>query len=773
MKYNSKSEKDNNIFRSVIETFFPFWPLFLILVIVSLLAGWGYLQYATPVYEASASMIIKDKQKGVDESRIMESMNPFETKKIVENEIEVLHSRDLMSEVVRTLKLYAPIYEDDRMRSIAAYTSSPVKVVVDDPGKIKISKDKPKKYYFKYNKKMEEVLFSGKRYALNQWIKILDGQNVMFIKNERKNSEADKPLYFQMVNPKIISNDLVKDLDVSATNKLSSVVNLSIEDPVPERAEDILDHLIQEYNQRIIKDREELAFNTLAFIEERIENVEKELGNLDYQIEEYRSNQGAVDLSEQGKLYLQDVGENDKQISEMELQLSVLDNVENYVISKGSAGGIVPSTLGINDPILSQLIEKLYNLEVDYERLKRTTAENNPVLTSISNQITKIRPSILENVKSQKQNLQSRLSSLQYNNRRYNSTLSNIPGKERALLEINREKTIKNNLFSYLLQKREETALANLSSNENGALINRAEASVKPVSPKPIFTYLISFSLALALGIGYVKGKEVLSGKILYRSEIEEYTNIPIIAELCYVKNKSSKSKKFKKPEDFVLIEQLRHLGARLGLYRRDLKQRKILITSGSSGEGKSFVSANLAYSLAQAGKKVILVDMDFRKPYTSEMFNLSTSKGIIGYLKGEVNYEEIVHQSEVNPNFYIVPTGAKGDDYSATLLNGKLEYLMASFSEDFEYIILDCAPINVLAEVNLMAENSERTLYIIKHDHTSKESVKRLDDSPNLKSLKNISIVFNGLKNRGMVQSEYGYGNDLKYNLSSYAQQS
>ena len=197
------------------------------------------------------------------------------------------------------------------------------------------------------------------------------------------------------------------------------------------------------------------------------------------------------------------------------------------------------------------------------------------------------------------------------------------------------------------------------------------------------------------------------------------------------------------------------------------------MITSGSSGEGKSFVSANLAYSLAQAGKKVILVDMDFRKPYTSEMFNLSTSKGIIGYLKGEVNYEEIVHQSEVNPNFYIVPTGAKGDDYSATLLNGKLEYLMASFSEDFEYIILDCAPINVLAEVNLMAENSERTLYIIKHDHTSKESVKRLDDSPNLKSLKNISIVFNGLKNRGMVQSEYGYGNDLKYNLSSYAQQS
>jgi capsular exopolysaccharide synthesis family protein len=766
MNYNSKNETEDNLFRSIIQTFFPFWPLFLMLIFGCLLLGWGYLQYATPVYEASASIIIKDEQKGVDDSRIVESMNPFNSKKIVENEIEVLQSRDLMNAVVETLNLYTPVYEDIGVKSKSAYTSSPIRIIVEEPKKIQISNE-PKKFSFNYDWEKDEVLLLGERYVLNEWIKISTGHTIMFVKNERRYRETRKPFFFNIVNPKIISDGLVEELDIRVTNKLSSVVNLSIKDPIPERAEDILDQLIQEYTQKIIDDRKKLASSTLVFIEDRIKNVEKDLDELEYEIEKYRSTRGVINLSEQGRLYLQDVGENDKQIAELELQQAVLNNIENYVISKGSTGGIVPSTLGINDPILSQLIEKLYNLEVEYERLKRTTAENNPILTSISNQIGKIRPGILENVSSQRQNLQSRLNNLNSNNRRYNSTLSSIPGKERSLLEINRRKTIKDNLFSYLLQKREETALANIPTNENSSYVNKAEASLGPVAPKPLFTYLIAFSFALVTGIGYVTGKEVLSGKILFRSEIEKYTQIPIIAEIFHVKIPNTK--KFEKPQEFILIEQLRQLGARLGLYKRDFKQRRILITSGISGEGKSFVSSNLAYSFAQSGKKVVLVDMDFRKPYVSELFSLSHSKGIIGFLKDQVVYDEIIHPSGVHPNLFIVSTGAQGDDYSEILLNGRMESLMDSLSEDFEYVIIDSAPINVLAEVNLLAEFSDKTLYVIKHGHTSKEAVKKLDDSVSLLSLKNVSIVFNGLKKRGMVKTEYGYGNDLKH-MMSYA---
>ncbi|UJH91752.1 polysaccharide biosynthesis tyrosine autokinase [Antarcticibacterium sp. 1MA-6-2] len=770
MNYNSKNSREDSLFRVIIQTFLPFWPLFLILIVGSLISAWAYLRIATPIYEASASIIIKDEQKGVDDSRIVESMNPFESKKIVENEIEVLQSRDLMNSVVRSLYLYSPVQEDAGMKSKPAYTSSPIRIIVKEPERIEISNE-PEKFSFNYDNEKEEVLISGERYGLDNWIEFSNGQTLMFVKNDRRNKSTSASLYFNLVNPKIISEGLVDGLDVKVTNKLSSVVNLSIKDPVPERAEDILDNLIKEYNRKIVEDRKELALNTLAFIEDRIESVEKDLDQLENNVEEYRSSAGAINLSEQGRLYLQDVGENDKQITELELQLAVLNNVENYVISKGSTGGIVPSTLGINDPILSQLIEKLYNLEVEYERLKRTTAENNPILTSITNQIEKIRPGILENVNSQRQNLKSRLNNLNSNNQRFNSTLSNIPEKERTLLEITRRKTVKNDLFSYLLQKREETALSNIPSNENSTIVNKAEASISPVSPKPLFAYVVAFCVAVVTGIGFVKGREVLSGAVLFRSEIEKYTDIPIIAEIFHVK--TGKSKRFQKPQEFILIEQLRQLGARLGLYRRDFKQRRILITSGISGEGKSFVSSNLAYSFAQSGKKVVLVDMDFRKPYVSELFDLSASKGIIGFLKNEINYKDTIHPSGVHPNLSVVSTGARGDDYSEILLNGKLEILMEALSEDFEYVILDSAPINVLAEVNLLAEYSDKTLYVVRHGHTSKEAVKRLDESTSLQSLKNVSIVFNGLKTRGMVKTDYGYGYDLKHMMNYTNQKS
>ncbi len=767
MNYNSKIGKEENLFRYIIRTFFPFWPLFLFLILSGVLGAWAYLKYATPIYEASASLIIKDENKGVNDSKIMESINPFGSKKIVENEMKVLQSRDLMKNVVKDLDLYVSIFEDKGIKSACAYTTSPIKIKVKDPDDIVLPSEKAEKFFFTYDFETEEILLEEKRFPLNKWVETT-GQTLMFIKNERKLSKADNPLYFTINLPQIVTDDLMDAIDVKVTNKLSSIVDLSIEDPVRERAEDILNLLIKKYDQKIIEEKNDLATSTVNFIEDRIAIVEKELDDLEYRIESYKSRKGAIDLSEQGRLYLQDVGDSDRQIGDIELQLAVLDNVESYVISKGSSGGIVPSTLGINDPILSQLIENLYNSEVQYERLKRTTAENNPILTSIANEIEKFRPSILENVKSQRVNLQSRLSSLSSNNRRYNSTLRSIPEKERALLEINRRKIIKTDLLSNLLQKREEIALAYLPTNGDNRIINKAEASIIPVSPKPLYAYLIAFILAITVGIGYVKGKETLSGKVLFRSEIEESTGLPIIAELFRVKKYNSNNA-FKKPEDFIMIEQFRQLGARLGLYNKRIRKKRILVTSSSPEEGKSFVSSNLAYSLAQTGRQVVLIDMDFRKPFASNLFNLSSSKGVIGFLKDELNYDEIVHPSGVNPNLYIVSTGAEGDDYTELLLNGKLECLMDNLSKDFEYVIIDSAPINIVAEVNLIAEYSDKTLFIVRHGFTNKEVIERLDASSSLKSLKDVSIVFNGLKRRGMVNSSYGYGygNDVKYKMS------
>ena len=775
MLYNQKSAKSENLFNSMMDLFYPFWPLLVFILVGVFMCAWGYKNYQTPIYGITATLIIKDENKGVDDSKMVESMNPFDSKKIVENEIKVIQSPDLMEKVVDSLNLYAPIYEEKdflglTLKSISAYVTSPIRVKLKNPNKIIIQKDTPAEHYFTFDSLQKSVEVEGKTYPLNQWVNSPFGE-VMFFENVNQVQEAKKPLFFVLVNPRKVTQGLLKSLEVTPPEKLSTVINLNLEDEVPNRGEDILNGLIRAYNQKAIDVRNQLAANTMKFIEDRIKNVEGELDELETEIERYRSSKGVVDLSEQGRIYLQDAGQNDQRIADIKLKLSVLDKVENYIQSKNNGGSIVPSTLGIDDPVLTQLLQKLYNSEMEYERLKKTTAVNNPMLTSLSDEIEKIRPNILDNVQSQKSNLQASLSNLNSNSGRYNSALKTIPEQERKLLEITRRKAVKNDLFAFLLQKREETALSYVPSGGDSTVVTGAEASLEPVSPKGVKIYGIALFLGIGFWIGYVMIKEMLNKKVLFRSEIEDSTNLPVIGELSYLKGNKELSSK--NPENLPLIEQFRQLDAQLGLYSRTFRKKKILITSSLSGEGKSFVSKNLSYSLAQSGKKVILLDMDFRKPNTSQSFNLLNNKGIIDYLKEEAFLKELIVPSELDPNFSVLPAGTKGADETKLLLNGKLELLFEKLSEIFDYVIIDSAPLGLISDANLLAEFCDITLLVIRHGFTPKKVIQRLDQIQAEKNLQHIGIVFNGLKKRGFVKEYrgYGYGYNQSYGYGGYAQ--
>ena len=636
MSYNNKSAKNENLFDSLMDLFFPFWPLLAVFLVIVLFLAWGYKKYQTPTYEVSATLLINDENKGVDDSKMMQSMNPFDSKKIVENEINVIQSPDLMKKVVDTLHLYAPIYEEKdffglNIKSVSAYNSSPIIVKLKNPDKIIIQKDTPSEHYFVFNSSKKNVEIEGKTYPLNTWVDRPFGK-VMFLPNPNNTQPAEKPLFFELRNPRSVTAGLLSSLEVDPPAKMSTVINLSLKDEMPNRGEDILNSLIQAYNQKGIDERNRLAANTMKFIEDRIQNVEGELDQLEAEIEQYRSSKGVVDLSEQGRMYLQDAGQNDQRIADIKLKLSVLNKVEDYIQSKNSGGSIVPSTLGIDDPILTQLLQKLYNSEMEYERLKKTTAVNNPMLISLADEIEKMRPNILDNVQSQKSNLKASLSNLYVNSGKYSTALRTIPEQERKLLEITRRKAVKNDLFAFLLQKREETALSYVPMNADDSVVTRAQASLEPVSPQGFKIYGIAFFLAMGAWIGYVVIKEILNKKILFRSEIEESSNLPVIGELSYLEG--SKQLSVKNPEDLAVIEQFRQLDAQLGLYSRNFRKKKILVTSSLSGEGKSFVSKNFSYSLAQSGKKVLLLDMDFRKPNITKNFNLKGHKGIVDFLK-------------------------------------------------------------------------------------------------------------------------------------------
>lgn len=747
--------KEENLLTIFLDKFLPYWPLFIALAILSLATAWAYLRLATPIYEVTATLIIKDENKGVDESRLTESINAFASKKIVENEIEVIQSRGLMKKVASDLHLYAPVFEERRFKTVSAYQSSPVTVIARHPDKIDESPQDTERLYLEFDSAKSLVILGNLQYPLNEWVKTPLGE-LQFQVNTKKTRESSDPLFLELVPLKAVTDGLISQLEVGSANKLSTVVNLSFKDEVPQRGEDVLNQLIHHYNLSAIHDRNQLAANTMTFIEDRMTLLEKELDILETQVQKYKSSKGIVDLSEQGRVFLQNVSENDRRLADINLQLAVLDKVENYVMSKGLSTGIVPSTLGINDPVLTQLLQKLNENETQYERLSKTTATNNPILLSLREEIDKARPSILENIQNQRDNLMASRNNLSSTKGNYNTVLQTIPQKERELLEISRQQAIKNEIYSFLLQKREETALSYAPSTGDSKVVDVAEASYGPVSPKRNVIYLAALALAFTAGIALVSGKDLLSSKVLYRSDIEDYTSAPIVGELSNVKQR--KIKIFQKPDSPIVIEQFRQLRTSLGLYSRTFSKKKLLVTSSIPGEGKSFVSTNLAYSLAASGKKVVLIDFDMRNPRTSTLFTLLQQPGVTDYLAEGGTPEDYIKPTPFD-NLSILPAGTRVGDSTELLLNGRLNNLFDYLSERFEYVVVDTSPVDLVSDGYLLSEYCDISLLVIRHGHTPKNIVKHLAQSNKQKSLHNMALVFNGVRTRGFMRQGYGYG--------------
>jgi len=746
-------EEEGSLFSQVLFKYLPYWPLFLILLVLSGSGAYVYLHYAVPVYETAATVMVKDEKKGLDDSNLMEQLNLFGSKKLVENEIEVIQSRTLMREVVKNLDLYAPVTQEGRIKSRSAYLTSPIAIQVRNPDSLWESH----KVYFTFDSANREVVIAGQHYPLGSWVVTPYG-NLRFLSNPNYvAADKSRPLYFSLRNVRAVSDELLAGLKVTQATKLSSVIDLKIKDAIPKRGEDILNGLIREYNKAGINDKNALAANTLRFINERLGLISNELDSVEHGIQKYKTQEGIVDISAQGQLYLNNVGANDQKLSEMNVQLAVLDQVERYVQSKNNEAGIVPSTFGVDDPGLGQLLQKLYDLEVKYEGLSKTTAENNPLLTSLRHEMEKIKPSIMENVQSLRRNLTAGRGNLLNTSNSYASILKTLPAKERKLVEISRQQGIKNSIYSFLLQKREETALTFSSAIADTRIIDAAATTVMPVAPKPMLIWAMAVLAALGLGAGLIAIREGLNQRIVFRSEIEKFTTVPVVGEIMFAP--AHDELVVTQGKRTVIAEQFKQLRTSLAYIGINSRKKKILITSTISGEGKSFVTANLAVSLALTDKKVVLLELDLRKPNVAHLFNVSREVGLTNYFIGNKDADHIIKRTDVSPNLFVIPSGAIPPNPSELILNGKLDELLQYLETIFDYILIDTAPTAPVTDAYILSPLCDATIYVVRHKVTPKGYIKMLDENMKVRGLKNLAIVFNGVKNRGVGGINYGYG--------------
>lgn len=739
--------------------YLAYWPILLIFLALSFTGAYFYLRYAPVKYEAAATILIKDEKKGAEDTKELDELNMIGTKKIIDNEVEVLKSRAIMDSVVKKLRLYAEVYQEGKIKMEPAYLSCPVVIEAYNPDSLKDTE----KIYIKYNPDNKTVLLNNSFSChTNEWSNTPYGV-LRFLPNPRyKASYSTKPFYFDLTHTSLVTDGLLLGLKIETVNKLASVLNLSYRDDLPEKAEDILNAVIHYYNVAAVNEKNILVKNTLASIEKRLAVVSTDLDSIERKIQRYKSSSNAIDLHTQSSSYIDLVGRNSKEAGEVAVQLSVLDQLEKYVATSDNNEVLAPANMGINDQSLNQMVDNLNRSQLEYDRLKKTVAENNPILVSLKEQINKIKPNIVTHIQNQRKNLELSRNNLSSSVGKYNSMLNYIPQQEKQLLEISRDQQIKSAIYQFLLQKREESELSYAQTLSDSRIVSSATASRIPVSPKRMLIYIVAGFLGLFIPIVFITAKEMFNNKILYRKEIEELTEIPVIGEIAYSKSKNPLV--IEPGKRSFIAEEFRKIRVSLLFLGIDAYHKKILVTSSLPEEGKSFVAANLALSLAMTGKKVALVDADLHNPSLSGLFGLSDKPGVSDYLIGEKSIQEIINEVPQNDNLSFITSGNLQPDASELLENGKIQQLISYLEGVFDLVIIDTAPVVLITDAYMLSACCDATLYVVRHKYTPKMVVKRIDENNKVNPLKNPAIIFNGVKTRGFFKNNYGYGYDYVY---------
>ena len=754
-------QQDGNIVQQMLFRYLPYWPLFVVMLILGIATAYVYIRYAIPVYQANASILIKDEKKGVNDSKVVDQMNLFGSNKIVENEIEMIRSRSLLKNVVDKIHLYAPVYEEGKVNIVPAFSKSPVELIVQNPDSI-IASDK---IYFSYDKNKKIVTVNGKQFPLDQWVSYEYGSPWKFVANPYfENWHVVKPMFFQLIETKYVIDYLDEQLTVTPSSKQSTVINIKVKDPVPLRGKLILNELIRQYSLESVRDKNELALNTLNYVEENLAEKKHILDSVDRSIQQFRTTYDVVDIDAQSQQYLAGSGVSDAELGKIDVNLDVLKQVESYVRSKGQGASIVPSTMGL-DPMLTTLLTKLYDAEEQYKKLITTTGENNPMAIQLKQQVDQLRPLILENIASQKSNLKASRSSLASSGGKYSSLLKTMPEKTRQYLEISRDREIINAQYQELLKQKANTELSLNATVSDNRVVDAAESSSVPVSPNILFVYLISVLSGIGIAILIIALKEGFNRTILFRSEIENYTNVPVIGEVIH--DVSGQPIVISLDRKNFIAEQFRQIRTSLSYLGISSKKKKILVTSSIPGEGKTFIAANLAISLALTDKKVVLLEVDLRKPKLSEIFGLnSSSNGISNYLIGEKEADEIIKRTEANPNLFIISAGPIPPNPSELILNGRIQDLLVYLENAFDYIVIDTAPVSPVTDAYLLSQFCDSTLYVVRHGYTPRIYLQLLDENNRVRGLKNLALIFNGVKARGIGKGGYGNGYGYGYGV-------
>ncbi len=747
-----EEKSDTGSFSHLLHKYLPFWPIFVLFISLSFALSYIYYKKQIPIYVASAKVLLKDPQKGGGDTKVLDALNIFSEKKIVENEIIVLRSSNLMKEVVKSLDLYSKVYKEGKNHDEELYGDKlPLQFIAQNEENIHSSYTYP----FSIDWINRKIFISNKSVDFGQDFNIGNDTYKVLVNNSYTNTESKEDFFVKFNTVTSEAASIIGSLSAAPISYSSTVIDVKLESPVPEKAFVILNKLFEVYNRAGIDDKNQMALKTLDFIEERLSAITGQLDSVEQDIQNYKSKNDLINLGDQATLYLSSVRDLDKENSLLQIQFQLLDDLSAYLNNKKDKPGTVPSLFLLNDETLKSLLDQLYQAEFEYEKNLKSSGEKSDNVLLLAQKISRIKNDIKENISNVRRNLNIQKTNNEISIETNKNKYASIPEKERGLLSISREQEIKNNIYSYLLQKREETAMSSASTSADLRLLESG-FSYNPIRPLSKNYYWIALIAGVGLFLLYVQLIEKLRNKIMFRQDIEKRTSVPVVAELLQTnKNEVIAIKDGKRS---VIAEQFRTLRTNLGFMGFNEQNNSILITSGISGEGKSFVAINLAISLTLTGKKVALLELDLRKPKLSSHLNIQLSPGISNYLVNKATLDEIIKPTEFE-NLYLIPAGVIPPNPSELIIKQAFQEMIVSLKQRFDFIIMDTAPVGPVTDAQLLSQYGDVSLFVIRHNHTPNHFVKEIEVLNKQKKFGNMAILFNGIKPRGTSIFNFGFG--------------
>ena len=780
-------EKSSFDFAVIYTTLILNWKWFVLSLIICLGAAHIYLRYATPIYQAAAKLLIKEEQNGRRGNSIQSSANLgiISNSNGIDNEMEILKSRTLAQRAVYDLKLYTTYRHEGRVKDHLIYGEQEVNVDMDyehlkklnAPMSFKITRE-GRNYHVvgSYFVPIDDNSYNPGPVTVDKVITALPATlgtrvgMVKFTQNGNYMLRDGESLKVTMIAPEIAAGKYVGSLSVSPSTKATSIAQLVITDEIPQRAIDYLKQLAIVYNRQANEDKNQIAVRTEQFINQRLEKINAELGNTEGQLENYKKRNNMVQLSMNASTAFSNADSYAQKLNEANTQVALLDELTKYMNEPSNRHQPIPSNVGLNDASATSLINKYNEIALQRNQLLHSASESSPTVTPLTSQLDDLQASIKRAMSQARAGLNIQRNSIASQQGKYQGQISNTPEQERILTQIGRQQEVKSGLYLMLLQKREENSISLAATADKGKLIDNPVFAGK-VTPKDTIILMIAFGLGLAIPALILFLLAFFRYKIEGHDDVAKLTKLPIIADVAIASDRA------KTKADIVVHENKNNLMEEIFRSPRTNLQflmkehdKVILMTSTTSGEGKTFIASNVAISFALLGKKVVLVGLDIRKPRLAELFEIDDHHhGITNLLiKDNITWDDVNKQivnSGVNSNLDLLMAGPVPPNPGELVTRKSLEETMDILKEHYDYIVIDTAPVGLVTDTLALGRIANATVYVCRADYTQKSSFGLINGLAYEKKMPNMSIVLNGVDlSKKKYGYYYGYGKYGKY---------